>query len=256
MATPPLATVLLTPELLEAVLFQLSLQDLLRAQRVCHLWRDVIILSPALQQKLFFQPLSMTDHQPRFNQLLQQLFPPFFLFTQLPDKENFNNFIDPSEIRNLDWYKDDHRRSGLLQPEASWRRMFPVQPPARIEEVVINLPGCGCGRWDIKKIGVISDEFQHLQEKGASMGLIWDISVQLLDDNPVGSFFVQWHMFSALPEHENDSSRDVEDGNGKLQVTVHTVHTWHCMRAEFVPCGLKVIDCDPDIINYIFDNDE
>jgi hypothetical protein len=139
--------------------------------------------------------------------------------------------------------------------------MFPVQPPARIEGVVINLPGCGCGRWDIKQVGVISDEFQHLQENGASMGLIWDISVHLLDDTwPRGCrcFFVQWHMFSALPEHENnenDSLRDVEDCDGMLQVTVHSAHTWECgFDSELVPCGLKVIDLDPDIIDYTFDN--
>jgi hypothetical protein len=97
--------------------------------------------------------------------------------------------------------------------------MFPVQPPARIEGVVLR-GGCGCADRYVHKL-VIRDEYQHRQEKGASMALVWeDTSVHPLDNLPeIGCFSVQWHIFPALAKHENeenDSSGDVEDSDGVL----------------------------------------
>lgn len=47
-----------TIELLENILFNLSTQDLLRAQRVCHHWRSTIENSSPLQENLFFKPVA------------------------------------------------------------------------------------------------------------------------------------------------------------------------------------------------------
>ena len=45
------------PELLEVILYQLPLQDLLRAQSVCKHWQRVINHSKKLQRALYFEPV-------------------------------------------------------------------------------------------------------------------------------------------------------------------------------------------------------
>ncbi|KAI7708483.1 hypothetical protein KC353_g11006 [Hortaea werneckii] len=46
-----------TPELLEAILYHLPLQDLLRAQSVCKAWQTVIDRSKKLQRALYLEPV-------------------------------------------------------------------------------------------------------------------------------------------------------------------------------------------------------
>ncbi|KAI7349905.1 hypothetical protein KC354_g13030 [Hortaea werneckii] len=46
-----------TPELLEAILYQLPLRDLVRAQSVCRQWQTVINHSKKLQRALYFEPV-------------------------------------------------------------------------------------------------------------------------------------------------------------------------------------------------------
>ncbi|KAI7266176.1 hypothetical protein KC345_g8248 [Hortaea werneckii] len=50
-----------TPELLEAILYHLPFQDLLRAQSVCKQWQTVIAHSQKLQRALYFEPV-FWDH--------------------------------------------------------------------------------------------------------------------------------------------------------------------------------------------------
>jgi len=259
---PTLASVVLNTKTFEAILLQLPLRDLLHAQRVCCYWRDTIMQSCALQQKLFFQPVSRAGQQARYNQLLQELFPHFFIFAPVPEPE-YRRATSAQDIYKLDWCKDGNRRGRVLRQEASWRRMFPVQPPARIERT-IHTSGCGCERYYVEK-GVIADEFQYLQENGASMGLIWDICVDGLI-GPHACLFVQWHTFPALPEYENVENElfiDVEDSHGILQVagpgdkiTIHIQHIHPCMGDKIRDSGLEIIECHPEMISTVWSNDK
>jgi F-box domain len=254
MASPCLDTVFSIPELLETVLLQLSLRDLLHAQRVSQVWKDIIKNSPLLQKKLFFQPISDEDHEPEFNPFFQSLFPPFF------DLDDFGSQYDchkPSAIYELEWYKDGDFRGRVMRPEASWRRMFPVQPPAKIEHVTLR-GGCYCSGEE-RTEGAIRDEFQTLQGNGATMGFIWDVTVHLMDSVPEGTFYVQWHMFPQVDKEgiETDVERDVvEVSDGVLKVvlekgiTLQIGQSFSCYPKAPVPCELTVADCDPRIIEY------
>lgn len=44
------------PELHEMILLHLPLRDLLRAQQVCHSWRDTVQSSSKILKALFFKP--------------------------------------------------------------------------------------------------------------------------------------------------------------------------------------------------------
>ena len=50
--------VLLIPELLEAIILELPIRDIFRAQSVSTIWHDVIGTSPTIQEKLFIKPSS------------------------------------------------------------------------------------------------------------------------------------------------------------------------------------------------------
>lgn len=60
--------VLMLPELFEAILLQLSFQDILiNAQRVCRVWSEAIRASPRLQQALFFETVPREKIQISYN---------------------------------------------------------------------------------------------------------------------------------------------------------------------------------------------
>jgi hypothetical protein len=63
-------------EVIELILGSLPTRDLLLAQRVCRLWRDIILASPVLQQKLFMQPVPAHHALIRTNPLLDSILPP------------------------------------------------------------------------------------------------------------------------------------------------------------------------------------
>jgi hypothetical protein len=79
-----------TPEILNLLLAELSMRCLLTtAQRVCRRWRDAIVASPTLQQKLFFRPVpELTQRQPerQLNPILQKAFPPWFKPHRFPQQ--------------------------------------------------------------------------------------------------------------------------------------------------------------------------
>lgn len=70
------------PEILQAILVNLSQQDLLiSAQRVCRKWHEVVRHSPKLQEALFLRPAASHGSlaaELEFNPLLQSRFPGFF----------------------------------------------------------------------------------------------------------------------------------------------------------------------------------
>ncbi|KAJ7187354.1 hypothetical protein C8R46DRAFT_870291, partial [Mycena filopes] len=117
-----LDTVLSTRELLELILSQLPLRDLLiAAPRVCKLW-NAMILTPALQRLLFFQP--DPNSTARRNALLTAAFPPFFA----PEDADGDYPSGPASILAMPWASAPE---AFRRKSASWRRMLVVQPPAR-----------------------------------------------------------------------------------------------------------------------------
>lgn len=240
-----------TTEIFEAILIQLSSQDLLRMQQVARHWNQVITQSHALQQKLFFRPISNKDARPELNPLLQTLFPPCFALKTVP---TWWDLTAATGINEQNWFQDENRRMSVLRPEASWRRMLPVQPPARIDRISW-IGNCGCSEYFNK--GGISSQYEYLQADGARMGLIYDILVHYVEDWS-GYFFIQWHMFPALPSDEavvDTPIEDVEHNMSPLEnkITIHGAHETDCFdggpaerRGETI--GLKVIEFNKSVI--------
>ncbi|KAL3423895.1 f-box domain protein [Phlyctema vagabunda] len=219
-------------EVFEAVLLQLPPHDLLRVQRVCRRWNDLICQSPRLQQKLFFQPVSTKDYAPEFNPLLKSLFPPCFKLGEVPSYSgDQDRYSLCSDLQEHDWFRDIDRRAAVVRPEASWRRMFPVQPPAKIDHIE-EATDCGCGA--IIEKGPLASDLQYLHGVGAPMGLIMDIIVQDIDDWD-GYFHIEWHMFATL--NKDISTPDAEYYEQPSQaetlenkITLRFVHDTDCFE--------------------------
>ena len=122
----PDQTVLGIPELFEQVLLQLDMRTLLTsAQRVCRHWHETISLSPLLQEKLFFRPAADTAGPRVRNPLLCELFPHFFPAEGAEQLRKFSmkEFEDELPLGRGDC------NALFMYKRASWRRMFPTQPP-------------------------------------------------------------------------------------------------------------------------------
>lgn len=247
MATHAQPRIFSIPELFETVLFHLPLRNLLLVQSVCRQWKKTIDDSPALQQKLFFRPVPDRTQEPEFNPLLQEMFSPLFRL----DGHKYNGHSAWDICEAVDWFKDEGRRQKVLRPEASWRRMFPVQPPARIEHMV-SAGGCGCYYETMN--GVIPDHFQHLQERGTSMGLLWEVAVHMLDKNARTNVWIRWHMFPWVPvigDGEDDQHLEGMEEPPRNEISVHVWWSSECYEKPGAPCGLSVGFFDDDIIAWI-----
>lgn len=256
--------VLRVPELLENILANLSMRNLLHAQRVSRHWNHVITYSPTLQQNLFFQP-ARTCPQPQenltvdINPLLQELFPPFIsdLFTldygNVDDEEDnicllqsrpgYEGSVDI--LRDQEWYKSETKRQAVLRSDSSWRRMFPSHPPPRLGTFDVDMIGCGCeSDWMAAEL---SPEYKALnQNEGLRMGLLWDAVVFVLDDFPQGQFSIVWWR-----RRDGDTNDKDYKNNWVLELFAETRPAWDCFMADesYGPSGLKVVDHD-NLIEY------
>jgi hypothetical protein len=169
-----------TPELLEHILIQLPMRDLLLCQRVSHHFQDIVTSSPAIQERLFFRAIPrtkftpVTARKPYDNLLLRPAFPFFF---------EKNAFSEPKKwpthehfLTHLPWspqYRLSHLRGRLtkesaaeaekrkqrrlrsfLRKSASWRRMFPIQPPPKMLRVAETVQA---RNWSLIAIGEIPE---------------------------------------------------------------------------------------------------
>ena len=256
---PP--TLFSIPELVHSILLHLPVRDLLRVQRVCRLWKETTDHSLALQRKLFFVPVSNADQEPECNPLLREVFPPWFP-NHYHDSSDipFSDDFSPGDLcKTLKWYADEYRRMRVLSPEASWRRMFPVQPPpARIEEIYTE-GGCSCF-YRIAK-GVIREHFQHLQEPSVTMGFLWDVGIHVLEEKwEPKTLGLHWHMFPFIPTEEAlkdvHFSRWIEElGPVRNVITMDVRWSNDCYPSGARPSGLSVGYFDPDIIKWDFDDE-
>ena len=117
------------PEILNLILEELDMKTLLiSAQRVCHLWRNIIQETSSLQEKLFLEPRNtkINNEMRIFNPLLATKFPTF-----IPENERFiSQPIQCVDLSSVDFIVHPEKQSAYLRPDASWRHMLTQQPPA------------------------------------------------------------------------------------------------------------------------------
>jgi hypothetical protein len=153
--------IFLVPEILEAILLELPIQDLLlSAQCVNHSWKTAIDSSIALQQALFFQPLhTSSSPQLSFNPLLQKAFPPWFRTT-------FGVWRGARFIDSLPWASSPEARAAFMRADAYWRKMLPCQPARIVLEVV--------GKKNIRR-GIFESNGMARFDGGIRMGHLYDL---------------------------------------------------------------------------------
>ena len=129
------------PELLETICLQMRIKDLLvNSQRVNRAWRDTIQGSRKLQQALFFE--SITDRPLRQYGLnnvgwmrgraaASDTFDVVVLRNPLYDhfRKATTRKLRTHNISGREWPRDGVFL--LTKKEASWRRMFAMQPPLK-----------------------------------------------------------------------------------------------------------------------------
>jgi hypothetical protein len=169
------------PELFSAILLHLPIHDLLlSAPLVSHTWNDLIARSPSLQACLFFHP---RPHHPlsalEINPLLQAAFRPWF--HNRPLEYSYPALM----FTSLDWNRSYAKQAAFSRKEASWRRMLPVQPPAKILEVV---------KLSYHEDQQYGNKGEVRFEHGVRMGTLYDLGYQTLRQ-PISSFWISWQMF-------------------------------------------------------------
>jgi hypothetical protein len=226
---PPKA--LLLTEILEQVLLQLDMRDVLRCQAVSKHWQHLIGTSPALQQHLFLKPAPFRDSEaPRINPLLAALFPRLFDF-EVPGSRY--SWESSHYMRSMHWYQDETTRRKILQTDASWRHMYPVQPPAKLGSLEVRSQDT-CLQMDFGPYyGRLAEAYQHIQKPGLTMGSLFDILICLHNLHAWPSFFVHWRMFPLQrgtpdpPESASDSGMGVEDLFNLDDVLDHSITLYH-----------------------------
>lgn len=214
------------PELLEQVFLHLTQSEILQAQRVSCFWRDTISESPLLQQELFFQPLppsKAAERAPKFNPIAKALFPFLFELHAFP-----NAWLMKLEAETTiqHWAANPDRRRAVFRPDASWRRMLPVQPAAPIDGFVTS-------EWtdfgdDVLEWGEV-DPSRHdstvasrsASGNNATMGLLYDIVLHHYSSNGMAAICVQWNMFKLTRELCHKSPKRVGGILWQLDIEDH-----------------------------------
>ncbi len=132
------------------------------------------------------------------------------------------------------------RRARVLRPEASWRRMLPIQPPTKIQYVASEI-SCTC--FYERDKGVIAGHFQHLQEPAVSMGFLCDLVIYIRDSNPRSSLFIHWHMFHSGSDGEQWKNVGLWNA---ISVILRAEWSNECYPPTPEPSGLSVGYFDPD----------
>lgn len=183
---PTAATrVLDTPELLEAILLYLPLRDLLHSQRVSCQFQAAVTSSPSIQRALFFRAnrRKLGPQEWEINPLLREAFLPWFLYPKSEmDLPKFGTF------EFLDWNSSEQKQIAYARPEASWRRMFLIQPPPQkltVKQYHNSMGG------DSEAAGELL--FDADENDGVRMDVLYDIPFSFFCIQIVSSFGLQVH---------------------------------------------------------------
>jgi hypothetical protein len=199
---PSTQRVFATPEITVAIFLLLPARDLLvNIQRVSKAWQTAI-KSPIFQRLLFLEPWPKGWIQdPEFNPLLLEAFPQFFTHASkcdphhCPPADHWLCEVWPQEsLAKTAWARNDESIEAYQRKEASWRKMFPVQPPVK--------------RMDVIKVENIQGDSSTVEGKllahhGLTMGVLYDLVEDHVHmEGPLNTmkFDLEWHMFPSMSE--------------------------------------------------------
>lgn len=239
---------LIIREIFDAILISLELKDILRIQAVHTHWRDTITKSPIIQKALFLAPSTNPNQQPELNPLLASLFPTLFTLTRPKEPYHLSNLYP---IIHLPWFSDSTQRERTMRPDASWRKMYPVQPPAKLDLIKIHShDGCLYKRGTLFPAR-LGEAYQRQQDEGIRMSLLYDIIVYLESLHSDAKFFVHWRMFRLVGEEgPNDCwykkagykplLASAEEGEVESSIVLYHDHDSAYCNPIKQPCGLSI----------------
>jgi hypothetical protein len=174
------------PELFEAVLLQLPVRDLLIVQRVSRTFKAVIDASPMIQEALFFRarPASSDGRVIDFNPLLGEAFPCWFAL----HVKTARRAQEVSHLKEVEQDMPSDLIKARRRKEASWRRMFPAQPPPQTFEIIQISHGRGGNSYTFAKI-----PYDKPCQGGVRMGALYDMAEEHVSRHRVSSFWVDWY---------------------------------------------------------------
>lgn len=209
--------VLATPELLEAILIQLTpINQLLCAQLISRLFHTTIASSPILQQLLFFRADTARDAKDwSVNPLLRQHFLPWFAG---PSEGSFGS-RDYNVLKLMDWTTSPLTLAAFLRPEASWRNMLLMQPPPKELQVVRWVHGQG---GDSENVATVS--FADKSAGAVTMGRVYDIM----------ELYLRWDFGSFA-----SFGVGFDDGEMGPEMTLYLRMTQQCCPSDSTKATLK-----------------
>ena len=147
-------------------------------------FREIIISSPALSGALFFRHKTYKSaREQQFNPLLQDAFPEWL---EDPRTDYYSPWRCPSTSNSFFasvWNSSDKMRIAFPRKEASWRRMFVVQPPAVTLDLETNLACDG---------GCTGKTQRFTFDEGLKMGLLYDLVYSYFARTSACSFRIMW----------------------------------------------------------------
>ena len=172
-----------TIELLEQVLLHLGAKNLVRLQRVCRQWKDLMARSETLQERLFLSPAPIRAFAPWKRAPpppFARLANPTRVSTTSPNATPITTLHPALEDASADVY--DTRIDFMIDAKklldcepASWRRTFVTQPPTT------SLLLYCVFEWDQPHIDTATCERRIQDENGVRLGTVLEYIRQELD---------------------------------------------------------------------------
>lgn len=243
--TPMMDTVFSITELVECILLRFDPFDLMRAQLVCRQWRTLITTRGPLRAVLFYEFVHPYPTEPTFNPLMRHLFPVLF---PTPDfTKPTSPIFMPEDIQQMRLGDDTAYHQAVFRPEASWRRMRPMNIPCRVRKVVRktvrddqNPP---------KNLLVHDKEAGQDPVLGATMELVWDVLLHEIGFWPTNGMAVEWRTVrEGSGEWDNNWKEGVSDEEKRrlralyecsfVCASPERMHGW-CDRRQFTFVRVK-----------------
>ncbi|PYH31577.1 F-box protein [Aspergillus neoniger CBS 115656] len=181
-------TVFSIVELVECILLRFDPFDLMRAQLVCRQWRTLITTRSPLRAVLFYDFVHPYPTEPAFNPLMQYLFPVLF---PTPDfTKPTSPIFMPEDIQHMRLGDDTAYHKAVFRPEASWRRMRPMNIPCRVRKVVRKT--VRDDQNPAKNLLMYDKEAGQDPVLGATMELVWDVLLHEIGFWPTNGMAVEW----------------------------------------------------------------
>lgn len=232
------------PEIFLMILKELPMKELLLFQRVSHHWRDTIAHSSALQQKLFFKAITNVRQEPIYNTLVKNTFPSLFGSGEVG-----------RDIFDCDLWRSAEYRNKMMGKDASWRKMYPVQPPAVLHDISVDLQ-CGCEDHPVMQYGEMKwPYYKYFHMQGPKLGYIWDLLAVVV--NSGSEVYINMHWNLKDPDmYPKGSFRRDEKGTKRITKPQNSFYFFACHHVphHYEPDGpsniIKKVPLDMDSINW------